>query len=169
MNSLNPMFRQKKKQVATNTPEDKIVRKLKSPTARKVTDIKFPITEQEWEGFCRMAISMGLGDRQTFANTKFMQKALNDPAIIEGTYGQDYVREELGGVYYRAEPGIHIDYKDTKRYLHVKPNVSEHEKIQELKFKWGLRSKRQVVHRVMIAALRRSSWWLDVKIISQVD
>lgn len=105
---------------------------MRKTRSDKVTDIKFPVTGEQRRELRALAIGRKLGDRQTLYNTKLLQAAIEDAGSCS-----------------------ELEYKDTGKYMHVKPTQVANEKIEQLMLNWGC-SKRQAVHRLMINAIRRA-------------
>lgn len=96
----------------------------------KTKDIKFPVTEEVWLKLRQGAIVRGLGPKQTKHNTSLLNAVL--------LLNLDQIAP--------------VEYRDTGKYMHVKPAQLPLLKIQEYMLLWGF-SERKTVHRLMINAI----------------
>lgn len=135
--SLNSIFNQPVPQSSKSVESSSIQQQqrttkpaqLRKPRSDKLHDIKFPVTIQQRESL--RVIAKQMGERETTANSILLHKALSHL------------------------PDIPLqDYQDTKRYMHVKLNATDYQRVSDLAIKKDM-SERKVVALIMWSLIKR--------------
>lgn len=125
---INPIFEEKLVLTKSST--------LSSPVTKRKTrsdkrhDIKFPVTPAQKEMLRLLSKKNRI--RETSMTTKLLSISLREITVLP-----DY------------------EYHDTKKYMHVKPNQLEYERIVEFAIRYGI-SERKVVTLLMMSVLKRN-------------